>query len=296
MKTVLETIQDGAAYLEKGGVENGRLNMERLLGHILGCGRMQLYVDFDRPLGEPELAPLRELVRRRRQGEPLQHLIGTVEFHGRTFRTDARALVPRQETEELVERVLARIANDRAAGKARPAGWRVLDVGTGSGVIGLSLAAELGESAARPVVMTDVCADALALAAENAASLGLADRVEFRAGDLFEAVESDAQFDLVAANLPYIADGEIAGLARELRFDPRRALAGGTLGTELIRRFLADAPRFVAPDGWLAIEIGDGQGAELLSALEAAASWDDPVVERDLAGRERFVFVRRRSA
>ena len=133
IKTVLQTITDGAAYLEKRGVENGRLNMEHLLAQVLQCKRMQLYLWFDRPLAEHELEPLRNLTVRRGKREPLQHLLGTVEFHGREFLCDARALIPRPETEELVERMLAM----RPDASAPP--HSLLDMGTGSGVIGLSL-------------------------------------------------------------------------------------------------------------------------------------------------------------
>src|SRR5436190_22302012 len=139
MKTVLETIRSGTPWLEKAGVENARLNMEHLLAKVLGCRRMQLYMDFDRPLSEDQLAPLRELLKRRGKREPLQHLLGTVEFMGREFKCDARALIPRPETEELVEKTLAEWKS--ANGETPPAD--ILDMGTGSGIIGLSPAAAL---------------------------------------------------------------------------------------------------------------------------------------------------------
>ena len=140
MKTVLETIQAGSGYLDQRGVETPRLNMEYLLAHVLGCRRLDLYLEFDRPLDEDVLEPMRELVKQRGSGVPLQHLTGNVEFCGRIFETDQRALIPRPETEQLVE-----IALEESRKLAPP--LRVLDVGTGTGVIGLSLAAELGETA-----------------------------------------------------------------------------------------------------------------------------------------------------
>ena len=154
MKTVLETIQAGSGFLEKRGIESARLNMEYLLAHVLGCRRLDLYMEFDRPLEEDVLEPMRDLVKRRGNGVPLQHLTGNVEFCGRIFSCDSRALIPRPETEQLVE-----IAAEEARQLAPPV--RVLDVGAGTGIIGLSLAAELGEIASS-VTLVDVSPDALA--------------------------------------------------------------------------------------------------------------------------------------
>lgn len=285
MKTVLETIQGGAEYLEKGGCEKGRLNMELMLASLLGCPRMQLYVDFDRPLEEAVLGPLREMVKRRRDGEPLQHVLGDTEFLGRVFKCDGRGLVPRPETEELVERILERV-------KSAGSDLKVLDVGCGSGVIGLSLAAELGDRAAE-VVMVDVSAEARALATENRELLELGDRVEVIGSDLFSAL-GGREFDVIAANLPYIPAGDIGDLDREVQRDPVLALDGGEIGTELMERFLADVDAYLADGGLVAMEIGSGQG-KALAEVVASGGWGEAGVEEDLSGNERFVFITKKA-
>ena len=252
MKTVLEVIQATTAYFQKSGVESARLNIEHLLAHVLGKKRMELYLEFDRPLENGVLDPLRALVKRRADGEPLQHLLGTVEFCGRTFGCDRRALVPRPETEQLCELILA-------GGVAT----RVVDVGTGSGVIALTLAAEWPDA---EIYAVDISPEALALARENAHRLGLANRVQFQESDLLSAVTGT--FDLVVANLPYIADPEVPALAREVLHDPHLALAGGPKGTELIERLIDSAPRLLR--GRIALEIADGQSRQIEELLRRA--------------------------
>jgi release factor glutamine methyltransferase len=280
MKTVLEIINSTAAYFQKNGVESARLNAEHLLAHRLGCKRLDLYMQFDRPLGEPELEPLREQVKKRAQGVPLQHLLGTVEFFGQTFLCDARALVPRPETEQLVELLMAKC-------KVLNANFRALDVGTGSGVIALSLAKAFSESEIHAV---DVSPDALALARENAARLGLPERVHFSQGDLFEKL-GEEKFDLIVANLPYISAGVIASLAREVQHDPRLALDGGARGDEILLRFIADATTHFSPAGTLALEIGHDQAARLADEL-ARNGYHDIEIKNDHQGIARFLFAK----
>jgi release factor glutamine methyltransferase len=272
MKTVLEVIQSTTDYFRKHGVENPRLNIEHLLAHVLGKRRMDLYLEFDRPLSDRELDPLRDLVKRRATGEPLQHLLGTVEFLGHTLRCDSRALVPRPETEQLCEHLLK-----------SPAPQRILDVGTGSGVIAVSLA--LGWPAAL-VDGVDASDDALALAQENAERLGVSGRVKFYRSDLLSAV--DGTVDLMVANLPYIATEEIAGLSAEVRRDPHLALDGGTDGLRLIERLADEAPRVLR--GRIAFEIGHGQAAATCDLLRVR-NFQDIEASKDYQGRERFVFA-----
>jgi release factor glutamine methyltransferase len=228
-------------------------------------------------LAEAELAPLRELVRRRGQGEPLQHLLGTVEFAGRVFLCDKRALVPRPETEQLVELLKSRIPDPES---------RILDVGTGSGVIALSLAAIFPKA---KVTATDISDTALALARENAEKLGLTNRVEFVTGDLL--IHLNHVYDLIVANLPYVGVPDRTGLSREVLHDPEVALFGGERGDEVVRRLIEAAPAKLEPDGLLALEVGLGQ-ADDLAALMAEKNYHDIKKEADYAGVTRFLFGR----
>ena len=273
MKTVLEVIQATTPYLQKCGVENPRLNIEHLLAHVLGKKRMDLYLAFDRTLDDAVLEPLRALVKRRAAGEPLQHLLGTVEFFGRVFLCDKRALIPRPETEQLCELLVK-----------EPAPSRILDVGTGSGVIALSLAATWLEARVEAV---DVSDEALALARENAARRGLAERVTFSKSDLLENVAGE--FQLIVANLPYIAAAEISALAREVQHDPMIALTDGADGFSLIERLIATAPKHLR--GTLALEIGHEQSARVCEAL-AAHNFQDIRPLADYQGHQRFVFAK----
>jgi release factor glutamine methyltransferase len=275
--TVLDVLQSTTAYFKKRGVESPRLNAEHLLAHVLNRKRIELYLEFERVLTEEELAPLRALVRRRGQGEPLQHLLGTVEFCGRVFLCDKRALVPRPETEQLVELLKSRISHPAS---------RILDVGTGSGVIALSLAANFPEAA---VAATDISEDALALARENAERLGLTNRVEFLAGDLLLYVNH--VYDLIVANLPYVATSDRATLSHEVLHDPEIALFGGERGDEIVRRLIDVARTHLRPGGMLALEIGLGQSDDL-AAVMAEKNYHDIAQIRDYGGVTRFLFGR----
>ena len=275
--TVLSVLQSTTAYFKKRGIENPRLNAEHLLAHALGRTRMELYLEFERTLGELELAPLRKLVQRRGEGEPLQHLLGTVEFCGRIFLCDKRALVPRPETEELVGFLTS---NDEHRTS------NIVDVGTGSGVIALTLASKFPEA---QIVGVDVSEEALSLARENAERLGLSERVQFLQGDLLEAV--DGKFHLIVANLPYIAAQDRHTLSREVLHDPDVALFAGARGDELVRELIEQAPARLRPGGLLALEIGLGQSDALLSAL-AEKKYRDIYSKNDYSGVIRFLFAR----
>lgn len=271
MMSLLEVLKGASEYLGKQGVESPRLNAEHLLAHILGIKRLELYLQFDRPLGEKEREPLRDFVRRRGTGIPLQHLLGTVEFCGRIFKTDARALIPRPETEQLVERALA-----------YPAPSSILDVATGSGVIALSLALERPDAR---VTGTDISPDALSLARENATMLGVG-RLTFHEADLIP--DGDDRFDLVTANLPYIPSGEIPHLSREVRLDPLLALDGGDDGMNLIRRLAPLALERLSPGGHLLLEIGIDQSEAVMDCL-AGHNYRDIRAITDYQGVPRFI-------
>lgn len=275
--TVLEVLQATTAYFNKHNIENPRLNAEHLLAHVLDQRRIELYLEFERKLTETELAPLRDLVKRRGEGEPLQHLLGTVEFCGLTFLCDKRAMVPRPETEELVEFLKSDIRYPISD---------IVDVGTGSGVIALGLAAKFPEAR---VLAVDVSDDALALAQENAARLGLSGQVRFLKSRLLENV--DGIFDLIVANLPYISTQDRHTLSREVLRDPEVALFAGTRGDELVRELVAQAPSRLRPGGMLALEIGLGQSEAILSAL-AEKNYRDICSKNDYNGVTRFLFAR----
>ncbi len=261
------------------GIDQPRLDAEVLLAFALRTTRVQLIVDAQRPLMPDELARFRELVKRRRAREPVAYLLGEREFYGRTFRVDRRVLVPRPDTETLVDVGLARSA-------ARSLSARVLDLCTGSGCVAVSLACE------RPttrVHATDKDPGALAVARENALRLG-AYNVSFSLGDLYEDLHAPfGRFDLVVANPPYIPTGDIPDLHADVRsFEPRIALDGGPDGLALLRRVIEGAPPFLAAGGALAVEVGAGE-AEAVAALFTARGFHDVTRTRDYGKIERVV-------
>jgi release factor glutamine methyltransferase len=289
--TVLELLQATTAYFGKKGVEQPRLSIEHLLADTLGKKRIELYLEFDRELSEQELEPLREKVRRRAEGEPLQHLLGHWDFFGRTFKTDRRALIPRSETELLVETVLKEFAmcgepacHEQAT--ARRMGNRLVDVGTGSGILAITLALE------RPdlqVSAVDLSEDALALARENAERLGVSDRIAFRCTDLLDQMVGP--FDWIVANLPYIPTEELNTLQREVKFDPRCALDGGKDGLTIIKRLIESVPGKIVSNGLIALELGYGQSEEV-SDFMADQNYRDISIRKDYQGVERLLIAR----
>lgn len=275
MTTVLDIIEKGTIYLENKGIDEARRHMQMLVTHQLGCSRVELYMQFDRPMDESELIPLRENLKRRGDGEPLQHILGTIEFYRREFKTDARALVPRPETEELASLIINAVFGDNL---------RILDMGTGSGVLGLTLAAELG-GRCEEVILADISDDALALARENATLLGI-ERHQICKTDLFSDLH-DEKFNLLAANLPYIAEADRSKLSTEVLRDPDSALFGGKDGLDILRDFIQQAPSHLHPGGMIALEIGHDQASAVEKMLQSAG-FSNIHTHQDLNGIARF--------
>ncbi len=281
MLTVLEIIKKTTEFFAAKGIESPRLNAELLIGHALHRKRMQLYLEFERPLAEAELELLRPLVRRRAQHEPLQYILGETDFYGLKLKVDRRALIPRPETEQLVEHAVAKWG----AGVPPKS---ILDLGTGSGAIALALAKTFPEAV---VTAIDVSEDALALARENATLSELASRVRFVRSDWFGCVTTES-FDLIVSNPPYLSADETAKTATEVHaFEPVSALTSAEEGLFDLKRIIADTPRFLSPGGLLAVETGPAQHAALL-AHASRSGFSQVESKRDLTDRDRFVLAR----
>jgi len=305
--TVLEVIQKSADFLAKKGVDSPRLQVELLLAHLLKMPRMKLYLNFERTLTPQEIDELRELVKRRGQREPLQHITGSTSFCGLEITVNRHVLIPRPETELLAE-LGWQFLNQLQTGNKESA--IALDFGTGSGCLAIALAAK---SPAAIVTALDVSPEALGIAKQNAEANKILERIEFRQGDGFAALlDSEGrvtrvpdqvgdsrssslpkQFDLIVSNPPYIASAEIATLQPEVRdHDPRLALDGGTDGLDFYRRLAAEAPAFLKPGGRLMLEFGDGQAADLQNIF-AAQKWVVEGVKDDYSHRARILILRR---
>ena len=278
--TVLELLQTTTAYFAKKGVEHPRLNIEHLLADTLGKKRIELYLEFDRSLTARELEPLREKVRRRADGEPLQHVLGHWDFFGRRFKTDRRALIPRPETELLVEAILK---DSATCGKSAN---RLVDIGTGCGVLAITFALERPEFEVSAVDLSD---DALALARENAEALGVLERIAFRRADLLDQIEGP--FHWVVANLPYIPTADLEALPREVKFDPVLALDGGTDGLTIIKRLIESISGKIAPNSMIALELGQGQAQQVRGFL-ADQNYRDISIRKDYQGVERLLIAK----
>jgi release factor glutamine methyltransferase len=271
--TLREALAGSTDYLTRRGIERARFESELILSQALGLTRIQLYMDLDRPLKSDERERSRALVERRGKREPLAYVLGEWGFRRLTLKTDARALVPRPETEILVERALVLIEGLEAP--------RVLDIGTGSGAIALAIA---DEHPGVRVVALDSSADALALARENAEACEL--EVEFRQGDVRDSIEGE--FDLVVSNPPYVLPEEIETLEPEVRdWEPREALVGVGVPEALAEH----ARELLVAGGWLAVELGEGQQTTY-AALLGELGYKAVTISPDLTGRERVVEAR----
>lgn len=285
-ETVLPLAQKAAQLLAERGFENARLEAELLLAHVLQVKRLDLYLQFERPLNNRELEAFRAAVRRRLKREPLQYIVGSAAFRHLELVVDRRVLIPRPETEVLVG---CAIQWARQQGGVAAA----LDIGTGSGAIALSLA---HEKAAAHVVATDISEAALEVASGNAHRLELAELVDFRAGPVWQAVRGGEVFDIVISNPPYIAPEERAGLQPEVRdWEPAAALFAEAQGLAVISEIAAGAPAHMRPGGLLALEVAPTQAQAVADALRAAGYFENVQIVRDLAGRDRIVTAVRKA-
>jgi release factor glutamine methyltransferase len=274
-RTPMELVRLSATHLGTHGSESPRLDAEVLVAHALECRRLDLYLQFERPLGDAEVDAIRELVRRRSTGEPVAYITGGKEFYGRPFKVTRDTLIPRPETEHLVENVL-KWGRERGV-------LRILDLGTGSGCVGVTLACELLQA---EVVMTDVSEAALAVAAQNAAANGVSQRVRFAAGSWWHAVTESDRFDVIVSNPPYAMSAEMAELPRDVgEFEPGSAIEGGLDGLDAYREITAGLaarhPRLVA------LEIDPRRCGDVLAMLSNALPGHGVAVYQDLAGRDR---------
>jgi release factor glutamine methyltransferase len=257
-----------------------------MLAAVLGLKRLDLYLQYDRPINEQELERFRAFVRRRLKREPLQYVLGHAAFRRLELQVDRRVLIPRPETEVLVGEVIDWL---KKTGRLE-AGQRgvVLDLGTGSGAIALSVAQETGAR----VVATDASADALAVACANARRLGLESELELRAGSLWEPIRSDERFVAIVSNPPYVADADRASHMPEVRdWEPESALFAGPDGLDVIRAIVAQAPAHLEAGGLLALEVGADQAAAVSELCARQGDYHSIRIRKDLAGRERVVLA-----
>jgi len=279
--TIREIKERTEAFFESKGVPNARLDTDTLIAHSLGIKRLELYLDLDRPLTESQLAELRPLVKRRADREPVQYIIGSVDFCDMELKVDTRALIPRYETEELVERVSEALS---------VAPKQILDLGTGSGALALAFAKRYPEASVDAV---DFSAQALSLAKENAITQELAERVTFYEGSwLCPLGLGEQRYDLIVSNPPYLTEEEMTTAEPEVvNHEPQCALVSGADGLDDLRLIFKDAAAFLKPGGLLALETGIAQ-AEALNTLAETAGLQGECIE-DLSGRPRFYFARK---
>ena len=276
--TIGSILQWTKQYFRDKGVDNPRLDAEVLLSFLLGKDRMYLYVHFDQPLEQTELSAFRELVRRRAMREPVAYITGRKEFMGLLFHVSSAVLVPRPDTEILVEAALDRIGVESSA--------RILDVGTGSGAV------LIGTLSRRPGCRglgVDISAAALAVAADNAQRLLPHEQAELQQADLFPP--DDIRFDAILSNPPYVTRAEMSDLAPEVRCEPELALCGGDDGLDFYRRLISHGKKYLAPDGFMALEVGAGQ-ARVVSFIAGEGDWRTEKIVNDYAGIERVVVLR----
>jgi release factor glutamine methyltransferase len=284
--TVGEILVSATEHFRKHGIESARLDAEVLLAHVLGEERIKLYVDYAKPLQNEEVAAYRRLVARRLQNVPVAYLVGYKEFNGIRFKVDRNTLIPRPETEHLVEAVCDYLNTCGESDERIVA----LDMCTGSGAIAISLALEFPNLS---VVAVDISTPALRVARENATALGVSDRVHFQRSDMFDRLPVDKlgeKFDAVVANPPYLSREEMRSLHPDIaKSEPLIALDGGSDGLRFQRVLVARAADYLKPGGLLALEIGASQGSEVAGMLQASGMYEGISILPDYAGLDRVV-------
>jgi release factor glutamine methyltransferase len=279
MLSIREIQGKTVGYLQGKGVPNPKLDTDLLIAHVLGLKRLELYLDIDRPLTDTQLDQLRPLVKRRADREPLQYIIGSVEFSGLRLKVDTRALIPRPETEELVEHIRNRLVK---------APRRILDLGTGSGAIAIALAVAYPGA---EVCATDRSQNALDLAKENAGQYVSDKRIRFRLGNWFDAIDKGERFDLIVSNPPYLTEEELQTAEPEVRrHEPEQALVSGDDGLDDLKGILSTAALFLNQGGFLALETGVAQHTELDKICTRSRLEGEGI--SDVSGRPRFYFGR----
>ena len=276
--SIREIQEKTVGYFEGKGVPNPKLDTDLLIAHVLGLKRLELYLDIERPLTEAQLNELRPLVKRRGLREPLQYILGTTEFCGLKLKVDSRALIPRQETEELIEHIRDRIVKPPR---------RILDLGTGSGAIAIALAVAFPEA---QITATDQSEKALELAKENAARFVSEERIQFLKGSWFQAIESETSFDLIVSNPPYLTEAEMKTAEPEVvSNEPNDALVSGADGLNDLKQIIPGAKDYLSEEGLLALETGVEQHANLDELSKQIGLRGEG--RTDLSGRPRFYFV-----
>lgn len=281
--TVFEALNWGTHYLKNQRIQNPRLQAELLLAHSMGLKREGLYLRFPHQMAKEEEEKFKRLILRRVSGEPLQYLLGYQEFWSIQFKVDSRVLIPRPETEHLVEEAISILSKNNF--ESSPL---VLELGTGCGAIAISLARELKGIR---IIATDLSKEAIEVAKENAKDSGVIHQITFLVGDLFEFFSPFKRpFDLILSNPPYIQDSEIDRLAREIKdHEPLIALKGGKDGLDFYRRIISQAPRYLKKGGWLLLELGEGQGEKVSELFKSTGEFKNPILLKDLSGIERVI-------
>jgi release factor glutamine methyltransferase len=286
----LDLLKVTTEHFKKKNIESSRLDAEILLAHTLGCKRIDLYVHFDRPVPPEKLAAFREVVRQRSAGKPVKYILGKCEFMSLEFTVNESVLIPRPETEVVVEAAIEKLQ----AMTDRPEPL-VLDLGTGSGCIAVSIAVEIRNAR---LIATDVSSEALAVAKTNAERHGVAGRIQFLQGDFLDAVAGagiEGLVDLVVSNPPYVSEAELPTLPPEVRlYEPKTALVAGPDGLAACKKIVPGAPAFLRPGGWLVLEMGRGQFESVRALAEAAGGYEEISAVKDALNIDRAFLARKK--